>query len=104
MARRKVQFPVEKVGRRIWKAFWGQRYDRQKYLDYIRYDPKWEKKRKSRLKMDCNRCRVCNSQYNLQVHHRTYDNLYNENVSEDLTTLCNGCHKLFHDNRRLTKY
>lgn len=42
------------------------------------------------------RCVICNTDQNLHVHHRTYERFGKENI-EDLTVLCEGCHKLFHD-------
>lgn len=52
------------------------------------------------------RCRVCNhdgSQSPLEVHHRTYENLFNEQAS-DLTTLCRDCHRVFTDHDRRRRY
>lgn len=47
------------------------------------------------------RCQVCNSQINLQVHHRTYARRGREALS-DLTVLCRECHSLFHKYSRLS--
>ena len=47
----------------------------------------------------CNRPRVPQSRKKtvvLHVHHRTYERLAREH-DEDLTVLCENCHKLFHD-------
>jgi hypothetical protein len=45
---------------------------------------------------DGGRCRVCNTNGPLQVHHRNYSYWGNES-GEELTTLCADCHELFHD-------
>lgn len=47
------------------------------------------------IKRDSNRCRVCNANGPLQVHHRNYSYWGNES-GDELTTLCEDCHALFH--------
>ncbi len=42
------------------------------------------------------RCRVCNAEHGLDVHHRTYERLGAERP-DDLTVLCRRCHSRFHD-------
>ncbi len=52
------------------------------------------------------RCRLCNhdgSESPLEVHHRTYANLFNEQVG-DLTTLCRRCHRVVTDHQRRLRY
>ena len=60
------------------------------YEDYMA-SKEWDAKRKRILKRDCG-CRVCNHQHELQVHHRTYDRVGDEDMM-DLTVLCRECHK-----------
>lgn len=47
------------------------------------------------------KCQLCNSEYNLQTHHRTYERHgyehYLEVIKEDLIVLCDECHKKFHN-------
>jgi len=65
-----------------------------KYDDYI-ISEKWRSIRKRILERDdylCQHCKTCNA---TEVHHITYDNLFNENL-EDLISLCNACHKMEH--------
>ena len=62
------------------------------YLDYLQ-SSKWLEKRIERLKMDNFRCCRCGSPHDVQVHHLTYKNIGNENVYEDLITLCDSCHE-----------
>lgn len=52
------------------------------------------------------RCRLCNdngSNSALEVHHRSYANLGDEQPG-DLTTLCRGCHRLVTDHQRRLRY
>lgn len=52
------------------------------------------------------RCRLCNhdgSESPLEVHHRTYENLFNEQAA-DLTTLCRRCHRVVTDHQRRLRY
>ena len=67
-----------------------------KYEEYLQ-SPEWQNKREWALKWAGDACQVCNSIYNLHVHHRTYDNLGAE-LPGDLTVLCKNCHTLFHQN------
>ena len=65
------------------------------YETYIA-STRWAAKRSDRLDMDGHRCRTCNhdgSQWRLEVHHRTYARLGNEDVEWDLITLCCQCHE-----------
>ncbi|MBW1676868.1 MAG: HNH endonuclease [Deltaproteobacteria bacterium] len=52
----------------------------------------WEKVRIFALHRAKHRCQRCGASGVLQVHHLTYDNLYNEKP-EDLEVLCKKCHK-----------
>lgn len=69
------------------------------YLDSIA----WRKKSAERKKIDGDRCqhprvRLC---FNggLQVHHLHYRNIGDEDVENDLITLCETCHAKEHDRR-----
>lgn len=74
------------------------------YVNYI-HSAEWLRVRKRALERNprcalCNRPRVTQRKAKmpiLHIHHRTYVNLAREH-DEDLTTLCEQCHKLFHDN------
>jgi hypothetical protein len=65
------------------------------YQDYIK-SSKWKEKSEAAKKRAGYRCQVCNDENFLNVHHRTYENLGNEN-DNDLTVLCASCHEKFHD-------
>jgi hypothetical protein len=71
------------------------------YQEYLQ-TPEWQERRQRILKRDGFRCQVCNSSERLNVHHRDYTRRGYENDS-DLTTLCQGCHQVFHENSRLVK-
>lgn len=64
------------------------------YKKYLRSDY-WDEIKNQVLERDDNRCRLCNSKENLQVHHRTYKHLENEKL-EELITLCKKCHYITH--------
>src|SRR5690349_11758113 len=69
--------------------------DRQReYRDYLR-TPGWQEKRLAALERAGHRCQTCNGKQNLDVHHRTYERIFNEEPG-DLTVLCRKCHELFH--------
>ena len=79
--------------------------DYMNYYDYIKSE-KWQQKRKeyysSNLyknlkgsgKWNCYCCE-CNNKP-LDLHHRTYKRLGNENISIDLIPVCRNCHDKIH--------
>lgn len=76
------------------------------YKKYMRSE-KWQQKKAERLIVDENKCAMCRRpadkcRNGLQCHHVNYQNLGNENVLEDLVSLCGSCHKKLHNfyNRR----
>jgi hypothetical protein len=69
------------------------------YAAYRR-SKEWAKKRDAALERADHRCQVCNSPHELEVHHRTYENLCAEKPS-DLTVLCATCHGIFHHGGRV---
>ena len=77
----------------------GKRMD---YYEYLK-SPKWKQIRDAAIARAGYRCQVCNrpnGQVILDVHHRTYERLGNENP-DDLTVLCRDCHRLFTENGKL---
>jgi len=69
--------------------------ERQKeYAEYLESDD-WKEKQKKALKRAGYCCQVCNSEMQLNVHHRTYERV-REEQDGDLTVLCHECHALFH--------
>ena len=66
--------------------------------DYSKYlkSQEWKKKREEVLERDGYKCQKCEATENLQVHHLTYKNIFNEPL-EDLQTLCADCHRKVHE-------
>ncbi len=70
------------------------------YYEYLQ-TPEWQERRKQAMKWAGFRCQVCNAYgVKLNTHHRTYERRGNEN-NRDLITLCEDCHRTFHENGRL---
>lgn len=90
--RRKIEEEAPSMAVRVYQGDSTKRWDN--YEDYLR-STDWRKKKEEAIKRDGHRCRVCNGKTKLQVHHRTYARLYDEELS-DLTTLCEKCHTIFH--------
>lgn len=71
--------------------------DKQQYHAYLR-SQQWIDKRKLALDFYDNNCGMCGSKFNLQVHHRSYRNIFKERM-EDLMLLCESCHHRFHNKK-----
>jgi hypothetical protein len=97
----RVQFSVEPVSVRIDLRHHSISDRESEYQSYLS-SPEWRALRKEALANAGHRCQVCNSPKALQVHHRTYKNIFHEEP-EDLTVLCRDCHALFHQGGRITK-
>ena len=65
-----------------------------KYSNYIQSE-KWKAIRDEVLQRDQNLCQECKSTPAVEVHHKTYDNLFNEKL-EDLISVCKDCHIEIH--------
>lgn len=76
--------------------------NRDQYHEYLQ-SKVWGVIRERVLRRDNHRCRVCNDDEGLNVHHRTYERVGSEK-DEDLTTLCRVCHQLFEVALRLPAY
>ena len=55
----------------------------------------WQQIRLKALERDNYKCTLCDSNLNLEVHHKTYKNKGNERLNE-IITLCRKCHKKIH--------
>ncbi|ELR70196.1 hypothetical protein C900_03881 [Fulvivirga imtechensis AK7] len=69
-----------------------------KYHSYIASD-EWRKKRKLVLERDHYLCQECKERPAEEVHHKTYNNLFDEPL-EDLVSLCKKCHDEVHEKKR----
>lgn len=67
---------------------------RAKYEEYLRSD-EWAQLRIDLFKHRGYVCERCNNKKKLQVHHKNYSNLFNEEP-EDLEILCEKCHREEH--------
>ena len=67
------------------------------YEQYRQYTAsnKWKIKRDNRMALDNHECALCFTTSHLQVHHITYDRIFNEKMS-DLLTVCKSCHEIIH--------
>ena len=64
--------------------------------DYLQTEV-WKQLRNERLAKDDYRCQKCGTAYNVQVHHLRYPEVWGEeNVDDDLITLCSSCHAETH--------
>ena len=71
--------------------------NKSEYHKYLQSEA-WKEIREIILVRDGYKCTKCGSTKNLQVHHKTYNNIYNEKEHQsDLVTLCSRCHKKEHN-------
>ena len=80
----------------LWECVKERNYDTSKYAKYNNYiqSKDWKAKRTEALNRDNNLCRVCGNKAE-EVHHITYENLFNEKL-EDLLSVCQKCHIEIH--------
>ena len=69
------------------------------YQEYLTSEH-WDEVRRRELRFARYACRLCGSKDNLQVHHRSYENLGYER-SSDVIVLCGDCHHKFHQESKL---
>lgn len=65
------------------------------YKEYLQTNH-WKNVKRKALIRAGNKCQLCSSKLNLNVHHNTYENR-GEEKDEDLVVLCENCHSKFHD-------
>lgn len=65
------------------------------YKEYLQTEH-WQLKREQALKYFNYECSACGTKFNLNVHHKRYDNLFEEKI-EDLAVFCKRCHNNFHE-------
>jgi hypothetical protein len=67
--------------------------DTRDYDEYRAYlqSKEWKEKRRAAIERAGGRCQTCNKSNRLEVHHRTYERIFNEDPG-DLTVLCCECH------------
>jgi len=73
------------------KANKNRKAEYEKYLK----SSTWRKKREQLFALRGKRCESCSSENLLQIHHLTYERIFNESL-DDLKILCKGCHSNAH--------
>jgi hypothetical protein len=68
---------------------------RYKYYLYLN-SVEWKNKRNQVFERDSNICQKCLAKTADDVHHLTYENIGNENLT-DLISICRSCHKEIHE-------
>jgi DNA-directed RNA polymerase subunit RPC12/RpoP len=68
-------------------------YSDMPYTAYLKTD-RWRGKADECRRLAGHRCRLCNSNTRIEVHHRTYERRGLER-QDDLTALCRTCHQLY---------
>jgi hypothetical protein len=68
----------------------GPKSARMGYKIYIR-SLDWQKKREKAFEILGRKCAICEKESNLEVHHKSYENLYEERIN-DVVILCIVCH------------
>lgn len=84
---------IVRVANHITDQYGNSKTNYQEYLKTQR----WKQIKAIKLSYN-NKCQLCGSKDNLQVHHSTYEHVGDEkNHLEDLIVLCKDCHAKFHD-------
>jgi len=73
----------------------------KKYFEYLK-SIAWRNKRIQAFRFHGRKCSICGAKRLLQVHHKTYDHIFNEPM-EDLVVLCIPCHKKEHGIKKVQK-
>ena len=83
-----------------WRGWFSLHPDKPNWL-YLAYlgSLAWKKKREERLAIDNGKCQGCLLSGFMDIHHKTYRNIGDENVKEDLVTLCRNCHTTTHSGK-----
>lgn len=71
---------------------------RKVYYEYLKSD-KWKLKRDKVMLRDKNVCQACLTRTATDVHHLTYERIYNEPLF-DLVAICRPCHEKIHELER----
>jgi uncharacterized Fe-S radical SAM superfamily protein PflX len=66
------------------------------YHKYLKESPKWLDIKLTLYETRGKQCEVCGKTGLIDVHHRTYKNIFKEEPT-DLILLCRGCHQKVHD-------
>ena len=78
-----------------------RKIDKKKYHKYL-LSKKWKLFRQKALDFYGHCCGRCGNKYNIEIHHKTYRNIFNETLS-DVIPLCDKCHNHAHILKRRNK-
>lgn len=67
----------------------------EEYNEYLK-TPSWRKIRQKVLERDNHTCQGCLENKATEVHHKTYEHVFDEFAFE-LVSLCSDCHRKYHD-------
>jgi hypothetical protein len=87
-----MRVSVEREIERLWEE--KKTLRKEDYAVYLTTD-KWKAKRERVLKRDDYLCQACLIRKATQVHHKTYEHIYNEPLF-DLESVCDICHNALH--------
>lgn len=68
------------------------------YSEYLQ-STEWNVLSRLARERDGYKCRICNGEQDLNVHHRAYPDQLGTESLNDLITLCAECHSLFHEKK-----
>lgn len=86
---------IYKYRNKVWIESQTEKHIEFDYNKYLQ-TKEWIETRGKRLLIDNYMCVFCGNKNHLHVHHKTYKNLRNEDVENDLVTLCKVCHEKIH--------
>ena len=94
-----------KIKEEYWREFYHKKEvkkNQEKWNEYQSYlqSDKWLLKRKKVLERDKHLCQACLTNKANQVHHLTYQNIYDEPLFE-LISVCPRCHDKIESKKRL---
>jgi 5-methylcytosine-specific restriction endonuclease McrA len=89
MEERKRRFAEQDNQRDLQSIAWWAKYNA--YLQ----SPQWRAKRLKVLERDNYWCKACNEAEAVQVHHKTYEHVFDEPLF-DLESVCLECHEKLH--------
>lgn len=83
----------------LWAVYKKKRNDdwKEKYPAYLQTQ-EWKIKREEVFRRDNYLCQFCHHYSATQVHHLSYDNIFNEPL-EDLVAICRTCHDKHHNKK-----
>lgn len=68
---------------------------RRTYQKYLR-SSQWKQKRRQAFELFGKKCKKCGATNRLEINHKHYRNIYNEDITNDLEVLCAPCHRRHH--------